>query len=402
MYDLLAPEVRADPYPLYAVLRAEDPVHWNDGLKAWVLTRYSDVLTALRTFSSKRAGVFANILPAAHRESMRPFTESISRWMLFMDPPDHGRLRTLLNKAFTPKIVEVLRPKVATIVRELLDEVAARGRMDVIRDLAYPLPTIVIAEMLGAPASERASFKRWSDDFAAFFGMERDALAHPEVVKRSWQEMSDLLRELVAIRRAEPREDLVSALIAAEEAGTVLADEELVATCTMLLFAGHETTTNLIGNGVRALLDRPEALATLIAEPDLMAHAVEEFLRFDSPVQTITRVCLEDTPLGGKTIRKGERVSAVLGSANRDPAQFRDPDTLDVRRRENRHLAFGYGLHFCVGAPLARLEGALAIGALLRRFEGFELQSELRYRPNLGFRALEALDVTFRASRAEI
>jgi pimeloyl-[acyl-carrier protein] synthase len=314
-----------------------------------------------------------------------------SKWILFRDPPDHTRLRALVSAAFTPRIVQALAPRIADIAEGLLDEVEPTGSFDLIRDYAFPLPVIVIAELLGIPPQDRMRFRDWS----IALGAAIDLRTSPDVyvaASEATGEVTAYLREIVAERRAEPREDLVSALIAAESEGGPLDEEELIAMCVLLLVAGHETTVNLIGNGVLALLRHPEQLELLRSRPDLYDGAVEELLRFDSSVQFTFRYAREDIELRGRSISRGEQVGLVLGSANRDPERFSDPDRLDVTRASLHHLAFGMGIHFCLGAPLARLEARLALETLFRRLPGLRLVEEpLRWRPGIGFRGLEAL-----------
>jgi cytochrome P450 len=397
--NLFTPEALANPYPLYHRMRAEQPVYRLDAIGAWAITRYADVVQALRhpLLSSERASVFVDELPPEAREAMRPVGRSLAMWMLFSDPPNHTRLRALTTRAFSPRVVESMRARVETIVAELIDGKRASGRMDIIRDLAYPLPAIVIAEILGVAASDREAFKRWSDDLGTYLAGGRILVERAERARRSWEELDAYLRDLVARRRASPQSDLLSSLIAAEEAESRLSEEELLSTCVMILFGGHETTTNLIGNGTLALLQHPDRLEWLRSDPSRLKTAIEELLRFDSPVQYVSRVAKEDLEIGGSRVVKGERVLALIGAANRDPAQFSDPDSLVLTRADNRHLAFGLGIHFCIGAALARVEAELAFGALLR-LPGLALSTPApKFLPNLGFRGLESLPVQFLA-----
>jgi cytochrome P450 len=318
--------------------------------------------------------------------------------MLDRDPPDHTRLRGLVSKAFTPRALEKLRPGIQQIVDALLDQVAGRGSMDLIEEFAYPLPVRVICEMLGVPVQDHERFKAWGLDIAR--GL--DAIMLPpdsEVGQRSVsgrRALAEYFRELIAERRAAPRDDMLSALIAAEEAGDKLNEEELLATCILLLVAGHETTVNLIGNGTLALLRHPAELRKLRDHPGLIGSAVEELLRFDGPVQRTARIPSEDITIGGQTIGKGELVMPFLGAADRDPAQFPDPDRLDLTRTDNRHIAFGMGIHFCLGAPLARMEGQIAIKTLLARLPRLTLATDRpRFRQSLTLRGLQALPVSF-------
>jgi pimeloyl-[acyl-carrier protein] synthase len=388
-----------DPYTIYRELRQRDPVHRSRLDDMWVLTRYADVLSVLtdKRFSaddrnSRMSGRGRRELMAEGQLQQEDFEPS----MLRLDPPDHTRLRSLVTRAFTPRAVEALRPRVEEIVQEHLDTVAARGRMDVIRDLAYPLPVIVIAEMLGIPTEDRERFKHWSDEVVRTLGI----VSSPEDVRRSMQagrELRQYLEAIAAERRASPREDLLSALLAAEEAGDKLSTEEVFSTVQLLLIAGNETTTNLIGNGLLALMRHPDAMAELRADPSLMENAVEELLRYDSPVQMTSRVPTEDVEVDGKVLPRGTVVLLLTGAANRDPAQFTEPDRLDIHRQDIRHLSFGQGIHYCLGAPLARLEAPIALNALLQRFPDIRLDpaDHLEWGDNTVLRGLRRLPVVF-------
>jgi len=384
------PEFIENPFPVYHRLRSEDPVH-ESPMGFWVLTRYDDVAGMLRDARFGRKG-FDTLLQARFGEA------GFDLSMLFRDPPDHTRLRALVSKAFTPRVVEEMRGRIQEIVDALLDRAQDVGRMDVIADLAYPLPVIVICEMLGVPAENRDLFRRWSVDIARSL----DAIAlptEPEVIERGTaarHALADYFRGLIAERRRRPKADLLSDLIAAEEQGDKLTEGELMATVLLLFVAGHETTVNLIGNGMLALLRHPAELRALRADPGLIGSAVEELLRYDGPVQRTGRMPNTDVALGGRTIPKGALVLGLIGAANRDPAHFPDPDRLDVTRGDNRHLAFGWGIHFCLGAPLARLEGQIAILALVRRLPRLALATaRLEWRRASTLRGLTALPVTF-------
>jgi pimeloyl-[acyl-carrier protein] synthase len=388
-FNPLLPEVIEDPYPLYHRLRAEDPVHQSPA-GMWVLSRYDDVAVALRDPRFGRRG-FQELISA--RFGQAGFGPS----MLLQDPPDHTRLRTLVSKAFTPRAVEGLRGQIQQMVDRLLDAVADGGEMDLIADLAYPLPAGVICEMLGVPAGDRDRFRQWSNDIARSF----DAIPFPdsEVIARAnaaGRAIGAYFQDLVAERRQAPRADLLSALIAVEEAGDRLSTEELFATVILLFLAGHETTANLIGNGMLALLRHPTELRRLLQDPALIDTAVEELLRYDSPVQRVSRITNEDVIIGDRLIPTGSMVLALLGAANRDPAHFAEPDRLDLTRPDNRHVAFGSGIHFCLGAPLARLEGRIAIGSLLRRWPRLALATDqVQWRQTFTLRGLMALPARF-------
>lgn len=384
-FNPLQPGLNADPYPVYREFREKDPVHWNG---AWFLFRYEDAMEALRD-------------PALGREPSRflppgPVGDVLRRWMLFRNPPDHTRLRALVGKAFSTGVVQRLVPRIEAIAAELVDGFAERGQADLIGAFASAFPVLVIAEMLGVPGEDRERFRKWSMALSAAV----DLHASPALRARSMGpvlELIEYLRGFVAQRRREPRSDLVSALIAAEEAGDRLDEEELIAMATLLLGAGHETTVNLIGNGCLALLRHPETLARWPTDPEAEAVAVEELLRYDSPVQMTFREALAETTIAGRTLRVGQPVCAILGSANRDPAHFSDPDTLDLARpADRRHAAFGNGIHHCLGAMLARVEGRVAFRTLLGRLPDLRLASgELKWREGILFHGLEALPVRF-------
>jgi cytochrome P450 len=394
VFDPLLPEFHADPYPFYRRLREEDPVH-RSPLGFWVLTRYDDCVTALRDPRFGREG-FAQLLTAVYGDGAEG--GALPRSMLFRDPPDHTRLRALVSKAFTPRVIEQMRDHIQGIVDRLLARVEPAGGMDVIADLAYPLPVTVICEMLGVPLADHESIRGWSADIARSL----DAIGLPSdagIVERgrvARHALGDYFRRLVPRRRADPRNDLLTGLIAAEEQGDRLSEGEVIAMCVLLFIAGHETTVNLIGNGLLALLRHPEQLATVRRDPALVPAAVEELLRYDSPVQRTARITNAEVELGGHALPAGAMVVAAIGAANRDPAHFVDPDRLDVTRRDIRHIAFGYGIHFCLGAPLARVEGQIALGTLLRRAPRLALAEPTpEWRESSVLRGLRALRVTF-------
>ncbi len=401
VYDPRDPAVIEDPFPVLRRLQAEDPVHWSEILKSWVLTRYDDVRAALADprLSADRLTSFLR-----HQAGDRPLAEALAElgrslglWAVFTDPPLHTRLRGLLTDAFTPRAVETLRPTVRALVDALIDGVAAAGRLDLVRDIAAPLPVAVIGDLLGVPRVDGPALKQWSDDLATFVGSAVATSDKYERAAASLREMNAYFRALAAERRARPRQDVLSALVAAAGQGR-LADDELVASCTLLLFAGHETTTNLIGNGVLALLRHPDQCERWRRDPTLTATAVEELLRFEGPGQALVRVALDDLAIGGRRIRRGDRLFVMINAANRDPRRFVDPDRLDLGREPNPHLTFGHGRHFCVGAPLARLEAQVALPRLLERLPGLALAaSRLEWIDSLIFRGVRALPLTFGA-----
>lgn len=395
---LQQPEVRADPYLLYQRLRSADPVHWDAPLGFWVLTRYADVVAALHdTRFSKAQGMAAALerFPDDERATAAPMYRFFSKQLLYVDPPYHTQLKLLMNKAFTPRAVNVMRPHIEHIVDELLDAATTGGRMDVIQEFAYPLPALVILTMLGLPAGECRRFKDWSDDYAATLGVVRRVpLAKMEKAGRSMAGFGAYIDNFQASHCLLGNDDLLTAMFNAEADGNRLSREELVANAMLLLAAGHETTTNLIGNGLLALLRHPDQMQRLRDRLELMPDAIEEMMRYDAPVQVVWRVATEDIEIGGKLIRQGQMVNIMLGAANRDPEQFPDPDRFDIGRTATRQVGLSLGTHFCLGAPLGRLEGQIAFAALLRRCPGLRLASEtLEYNEQPVFRALSALPV---------
>ena len=397
--DISSPDFKANPYPFYAQLREQAPVHritLGDKRTAWLVTRYDDVLTVLkddRFVKDKRSVMSRDQL--AKEPWIPAILKPIERNMLDSDAPDHTRLRGLVHRAFSPGLVENMRERIQRLTDELLDAIQPRGQMDLIRDYALPLPTTIIGEMLGVPVPDRHKFHRWSNTIVSTvptrWGM---LMAIPSLIA-----FLRYIRRLVRIRRADPQDDLVSALVLAREAGDQLSEDELLGMVSLLLIAGHETTVNLIGNGMLALMEHPAEMDRLRDEPALIKPAVEELLRYDGPLETATeRYAREDVALGGVTIPRGEMVFAALASANRDERQFDQPDRLDLSREPNRHLAFGQGVHFCLGAPLARLEGQIAINSLLRRIPDMRLgvsPQALRRRPGLVLHGWKSVPVAF-------
>ncbi len=385
----LLPLLQRDPYPFYEQLRRSGPVVWAPSLERWLVTGHPEVVEVLRDerFSADRRK-WRGFEPV-----VEPGREG-ARSMLVVDPPDHTRLRTLVQKAFTPRVVERLRPRIEALVKEALDEAEARGSMDLVADLAYPLPVTVIAELLGVPVEDRSAFRRWSD--ALVGALYPVALTdRRSAVLAARDALHAYLERVVSERRAAPRDDLISRLVEAEEQGDRLSGPELLAMGVLLLVAGHETTVNLIGNGINALLAHPDQLARLRDEPELIEPAVEELLRYDSPVQLTGRVALEELELGGRRVEPGQMLMLLLGAANRDPRVFAEPERLDLGRDPNPHLAFGRGIHFCLGAPLARLEGQIAIRELVRRFPTLRLAGTPERRPTVTLRGFASLPLTW-------
>ncbi len=391
------PGTLANPYSTYQKLRTTDPVHWDEGVRAWMLTRYDDVTALLRDqrLSNDRRELFTRMVAGTGLEQMY---ESAAHSMINSDAPRHTRLRGLVSKAFTPRAVEAMTDWIQKRVDELLDAVQPRGRMEFIADFAYPLPVTVIAGLMGVPLKDLAQFRKWSDDQSMLVSggpavLPREAL---QQAMHSAQEMQAYFRQIIAQRKAHPQNDLFTAMIQAEEAGDRLTENELLANLGLLLVAGHETTTNLLGNGLLALLQHPDQFEKLKADPSLAESAVEEMLRYHGSVQFIQRVARDDVLVGGKTIRKGQHVFLCVGAAAHDPEHFADPERFDITRKDNKHITFGAGPHFCLGAPLARLESRIAIATLVRRLPNLRLEGgPLHFRNNFNLRGLEKLSVVF-------
>ena len=377
-YNPFAPGMLGNPYEMYRALRENDPIHRSEMMESWVLTRYDDIDKVLtdNRFSADRTRARTRFAQMLEEQQAQYGPMSNAQTMLTSDPPDHTRLRKLVSKAFTPRAVLDLRPRIQDIVDYLLAEAGERGEFDIIHDLAYPLPVIVIAEMLGVPPEDRHRFKHWSDTVVATLG---GPFTPPEVIaaaRVAIDELAEYIGHVIAERRAEPREDLISGLVAAEEGGQVLSEEEIFATCILLLIAGNETTTNLIGTSMLALFRNPEQMERLRKDLSLMPSAVEELLRYAGPVHGTGRVPKEDIEIAGHVFHEGEMVFTLLAAGNRDPNHYPDPDKLDVARNPTDHLALGDGIHFCLGAPLARAEAQSAIGTLLDRFPRLHLLDE--------------------------
>jgi pimeloyl-[acyl-carrier protein] synthase len=397
LYRLLDPAVLADPYPLYARLREEDPVHWDPFLHCWVVSRYADVHQVLHSFSADRTPT-PEQLRALGIGEVEPIAKVMVRQMLFLDPPRHTQLRKLCSTAFTPRRVERLEGKIEEIADRLIAQVRRSGRMDVVSDFAAPFPAIVFAALLGVPEEDHAKLKAWSADFAEMLGNFQHNIDRVAQVLKSTAEMVDYFRRAIHEEDRPLADGLLRSLVDAEVDGERLSEEEVIANAIVTMVGGQETTTNLIASGLLTLLRRPEKLHELRERPEVTASAVEELLRYESPSQHTGRICREDTVLGSKLIRKGAAVMAVMAAANRDPERFEDPDTLDLDRADNRHLAFGWAAHFCFGAPLARMEGRIAFRALLDRLPNLALDAErVEWRENLGLRGLKALPIRFDA-----
>ena len=397
---LLDPRVLADPYPLYRALRERDRVLWDPYVHAWVVTGYEEATTVLHRFKAECATT-PEQFAAMGLGSLEPIARVMVNQMLFMDGTAHARLRRLCSAAFTTERISVLRSHIRDIAEGLVDRVAASGSMEVIGDFAAPLPAIVIAEFLGVPTSDHAQLKEWSADFAEVLGNLQGNPDRADHVLRSLGTMMEYFRGAIEADRRQGGNGLIHDLLNAEVEGARLTEEEVIANLIITMVGAQETTTNLIGNGLLTLMRNPDKLEQLRGQPGIIGTAVEELLRYETPSQRTARLVPEDLTLGGKRLRKGEAIFAVMAAANRDPTQFPDPDTLDLTRTENRHLAFGWGPHFCFGAPLARMEAQIAFPILLRRLQGLELRPEpLVWRENLGLRGLKALQVRFHAEDA--
>ena len=366
-----------DPFPWYAMMRESAPIFLDPRRHNWSVFKYNDVQRVLSEHS-----IFSSQFMNSGSDQV------LDASMISMDPPRHRQLRSLVTLAFTPRTIARLEPRITEIVNELLDKVAPQGKMDVINDLSYPLPVTVIAELLGIPREDRARFKLWSDQFIG---------AAPSEGQDAQAEMSEYFKWVMEQRREEPKDDLISALLAAQIDGKHLTEQELLGFCVLLLIAGNETTTHLIGNAIWCFDDHPQAWAELRANPALLPDAIEEVLRYRSPVKMMFRVTTQDTRIGDKDIPAGSGVTAWIGSADRDEAQFPNAATFDIHRVPNRHLAFGYGIHFCLGAPLARLESKIALGIMLERFASLRCDRDVELEPVSAFilHGLKSLPVVF-------
>ena len=371
-YDLLSPALFAEPYPTFDLMRQSDPLYFHEPMGVWFTTRYQDVRIVNRDsrFSSARVDAFMPPGTDGKTQALRQF---YTDWMLFSDAPEHTRLRRLAARAFTARNIAALESFVQRAVDEALDRVKGRDQIDIIADFGFPVPARVIAHMLGVPPDRVDDFEQWSENLLRVPSLVGDPDENFAISYQAMRDQEEYFRGLIAERRAAPTEDLLSVMVHASEDGTALSERELIAQCALLLIAGHETTTNLIGNATLALLRNPGELARLRAQPDLAEAAVEEFLRYDGPVAANARQATEDVTLSGGVVPAGAVVMAVLPAANRDPAVFPDPGRLDVGRGDNRHIAFGFGPHACLGAALARMETKIAMTALLARYPRMEL-----------------------------
>ncbi len=398
---LLSPEFVQNPYPTYRRLQTEAPIYWSEAWGCWVLTRYDDVLATFKDPDKYRNGgrfdSLLNALSPQVRAEVRALENHFQTGLINTDPPDHTRLRALVHKAFTPRVIREMGPRIQSIVDAYLDKVATQSGMDIIHDLAYPLPVIVIASLLGAPADDHERFKGWSDEIMAFQTSGRTTRAIILRSQHALLEMRAYLKDVFALRRRDPGDDLISGLLAAHDESDRLTEEEMLTTCVTLLVAGHETTSNLIGNALYALLHHPDQMHDLRRDPTLMPTAIEEFLRYETSLQRNRKRVACNMEFGGRELREGQLIMQVLSAANRDPAVFDQPDSLDIRRDPNPHIAFGNGIHFCLGAPLARVEAPIAIHTLLERFSALRLDPTcpVEWQANSVLRSLKGLRVIF-------
>ena len=399
---LVSGEFLDDPYPLLRQLRKEEPVYWSESIGGWIVTRYDDIVPTFKDVAHfTNFGRFAKTvehLPPDARQKLEPFESHYRRKNLLQsDPPDHTRLRGLVVKAFNATTIESMRPMIGKVVNEIIDLIEPRGRTDVIRDLAFPLPFSVLGSIMGVPNTDQESVKFWADELLAFQGVNRPP---EEVLLRSQAgllAMRSYLTDLVNAKRRRPTNDLISQLVAVEAEGARLTEQELVSTCVMMLGAGHETTTSLIGNGLYLMLSHPQQWQKLRQNPSLLNSAIEEMLRYESPVARQPRLIKGDLELGGKKMLDGQVAFQMLNAANRDPDYFNVPDTFDIERQNNKHIAFGMGIHFCLGAGLARTEAQEVFKAVMERLPNIQLVSDKpnwdHHKPNS--RMLHSLEVTF-------
>ncbi len=400
MIDFTSPDLLADPYPLYHAIRSTQPAVWLDygnGTAFWMLTRYADCEAALR---NPLLGRWDNTVGRdewrrQHNVEPTPVQRVLEEWMLFRNPPDHTRLRALVTKAFSPRRIEALRERIEVISNELLDRVEAKGSFELIEDYAVRVPVRVISEMMGVPYEDFETFRGWTEGMAGIIDFNPPADEVSRALAAAGP-FTAFFTELIERHRRQPQDDLLSALIEAEEQGDTLTEAELLAQCILLLVAGHETTKNLIGNGVLALMQHRDQWDKLRANPALIRNAVEELLRYDSPVQATSRLALADTEINGTPVKQWQTVMITLAAANRDPEMFPEPDALNLERADVKPLSFGAGIHYCVGAPLARLEGQIAINTLVQRFPDLGLtDAPIVWQPHFTLRGLKQLNLNY-------
>jgi len=400
LFQLLKPDVIADPYPLYRKMREYEPVHWDPYMASWVVTSYAECVTVLSKYKAARTPTPEH-LEAMGLSVLAPYAGIMLKQILFLDGKAHAHLRSMCMAAFTPRRIEVIREAIEECANDLIDQVVASGKMDLIVDFVNPFPAIVLATLLGLPVSDSNQLKIWATDVSELIGnFEHNPDRIKQLVK-SLEEIRDYLTLKITAQRSELREGALSALVAADVDGARLSEEEIVANAILICAGGLEEPGNLIGCGMYSLLQRPEQLAELRDHPEICPSAVEELLRFEAPTQNTGRLAPEDVVLGGKQIRKGEMVTAVVAAANRDPLRFMEPDRLNLTRADNRHLSFGWASHYCIGAPLARLTGQAAFSALLRRLPGLTLvTTKPVWRGMASLRGIASLQVEFDAQSA--
>jgi cytochrome P450 len=399
LYNPFLPAFREDPHPFYHRIRKEDPVHFSPTVGVWLITRYADVMTVLRdpriSASALHWSEYQRYFFRKGSDGTSPMAETYTKWMLQMDPPDHTRVRGLFTKAFTPRAVERMRESVQRITDEMIDAFLPSGKCDLMSDLAFPLPIRVIADMLGLPPEDHERIKELSEGMLPSLTPALSA-QQAAAVNKNVVEFREYVRHHVALRRIQPRDDLLSAMVAATDQGDRLSEDELLATCILLAFAGHATTVQLIANAITQLLRNPDQLQLLRSDPSLLEGTIEEALRWSSPIQVIYRTALEDVRIGSKTIPRGQMLFVSLAAANHDPETFPDPDRFDIRRaNNNKHLAFGNHIHYCAGAPLARLEGQIAVEAILRRLPNLSFAGNVEGDSSLVLRGIKTLPLAF-------
>jgi pimeloyl-[acyl-carrier protein] synthase len=399
-FNLFDPKFNANPYPTYHRLREEDPVHRYFVGGDWILTRYADVKAVLksgcvRTDDRPKSIQERNKYLQDKEKNLNSLAYTTSRFLFYMNPPDHTRLRALVGKGFSPVVVERMRPRIQEIVDELLDKVRHKGSMDIVADLASPLSVTVISKLLGIPKEAQQQLHQWVNVLSRILD-PLVSLQEYEAMNKATEEIQEYLRTLIAEREKDPQADLISNLIAAKEQNDTLSQKELLAICTLLFAAGEETTGNTIGNGMLALLQHPNQMEQLKREPTKIQSAVEEIIRYDSAIQMLTRIATDNLEIGNRTIKAGEKIVLCLGAANRDPAQFSEPDEFNINREPNQHVAFADGIHYCLGAALARVEAQIAINTLIQKFSDLQLTSnKLEWKKSIVIRGLKALPIIF-------
>lgn len=387
-YDPRDPAVIEDPLPFLRRLQDEDPVHWSEALRGWVVTRYDDVRRVqLGTqMSADRLMPFFESLPDAQQARIRDLIRYLNTWVAFKDPPEHGRLRSVLNSVFTVREIEALRPRIESAVDHLLDRLDGRSEFDFIRDFAFPLPATVIMFLCGIPLEDMEDIKDWSEKMKPFIGSATASPDKYDLAQEGAVRMAAYFREIVRARRGAAGDDIISKLVRLEGVEGGLSEDEIIGACMLFLFGGHETTTNLIANGMRAFIAHPDERAKVLAEPGLIGSAVEEILRYDGPTGALVRIVRVAHDFHGRALEKGDRVFSFVHAANHDPRKFPAPERFDVERSPNPHLTFNYGPHFCLGAPLARLEGRIALSRALERFPRMRLLQPVKYMDTLVMR----------------